>query len=380
MGHLRKETTHYYPFFPNHRYVAIAAVGSSSGSGWKNKKKKTKKQMAKRPVVIDVGVQSLTVAWEAVEGASCYELQWKDVGTDGEESEFLTISKALSAPRVRKRNVPAGPRHAYIFRWRIQGGEFSAPSDPPVSSIPQDAKDVLHSPFLIEANAREITVGWEKGQDPCEYELQVRRALPYHSQWQTLSQKLRKSACKKKNLDPCTSYIFRVRINGSPFWSVSSPAFSTSAALHSCYVSMLGPELLLNKSGVVTKVSTASLRKSIVAILFSASWCPPCKTFTPQLAQFYASIRASGRRFEVIFLSLDREERSFSEYFLNHHPWLAIPYSCSARTTVPSYFKVQGIPSLIIFDWNGQVIERNGVGKMLTVDTFDAWERAASKG
>ena len=39
--------------------------------------------MAKRPVVIDVGVHSITVAWEAVEGASCYELQWKDVGTEG---------------------------------------------------------------------------------------------------------------------------------------------------------------------------------------------------------------------------------------------------------------------------------------------------------
>ena len=136
-------------------------------------------------------------------------------------------------------------------------------------------------------------------------------------------------------------------------------------------------ELLLNKSGVVTKVST-KLRKSIVAILFSASWCPPCKTFTPQIAQFMHPY-ASGRKFEVIFLSLDRDERSFSEYFLNHHPWLAIPYSCGTRTTVPSYFQVQGIPSLIIFDWNGQVIERNGVGKMLTVDTFDAWERAARR-
>jgi thiol-disulfide isomerase/thioredoxin len=37
----------------------------------------------------------------------------------------------------------------------------------------------------------------------------------------------------------------------------------------------------------------------VYGIYFSAHWCPPCRQFTPRLAQTYNALRAAGRDFEV---------------------------------------------------------------------------------
>ena len=51
----------------------------------------------------------------------------------------------------------------------------------------------------------------------------------------------------------------------------------------------------------------------MVGIYVSAHWCPPCRTFTPQLAQLYKDIAAAGKKFGVLFVSGDRDEKSFQE-------------------------------------------------------------------
>jgi thiol-disulfide isomerase/thioredoxin len=47
--------------------------------------------------------------------------------------------------------------------------------------------------------------------------------------------------------------------------------------------------------------------------------CPPCKAFTPLLIDFYNTHK---NELEVIFLSSDRDEESFSGYF-GKMPWLS---------------------------------------------------------
>lgn len=56
---------------------------------------------------------------------------------------------------------------------------------------------------------------------------------------------------------------------------------------------------LLKKGG---EVPYTSLAGKTVFLYFSASWCPSCKGFTPQLMEFYEN-HAKDKNFEVIWVS-----------------------------------------------------------------------------
>ena len=65
----------------------------------------------------------------------------------------------------------------------------------------------------------------------------------------------------------------------------------------------------------------------VLGLYFSAHWCPPCRGFTPQLAKWYTELKsgALADKFDIVFISSDRDEDSFDEYF-DSMPWLALPY------------------------------------------------------
>lgn len=121
-------------------------------------------------------------------------------------------------------------------------------------------------------------------------------------------------------------------------------------------------EKVQSKNGSVD-VATAFAGKEAIAIYFSAHWCPPCKGFTPQLAKAYTnSLRSKGM--EIIFVSSDRSEKDFQGYY-REMPWLAVPYSSrDIHAKLNKKFKVQGIPSLVILDKDGQVITADGRSKV----------------
>ena len=62
----------------------------------------------------------------------------------------------------------------------------------------------------------------------------------------------------------------------------------------------LGGQQLLRKDGAVVQADEALTDKKIIAFYFSAHWCPPCRLFTPVLAEFYSvsSYRCSHRCWE----------------------------------------------------------------------------------
>ncbi|GKF55165.1 probable nucleoredoxin 1, partial [Tanacetum coccineum] len=100
--------------------------------------------------------------------------------------------------------------------------------------------------------------------------------------------------------------------------------------------------------------------KLVVGLYFSASWCPPCQRFTPNLIDVYNELADKGD-FEIVFVSADEDEESFNGYF-SKMPWLAVPFSdTKTRDALDGCFKVSGIPHLVFLDESGKVLTDTGV-------------------
>ena len=63
-----------------------------------------------------------------------------------------------------------------------------------------------------------------------------------------------------------------------------------------------------------TDVPASSLAGKVVAVYFSAHWCPPCRAFTPTLIKAYQAAKEQGLPFELIFVSSDEDQEGFDEY------------------------------------------------------------------
>ncbi|CAE7434420.1 NXN [Symbiodinium sp. CCMP2456] len=122
-------------------------------------------------------------------------------------------------------------------------------------------------------------------------------------------------------------------------------------------VELLGSSLLAN--GCAKDTSEALKNAKAVALYFSAHWCPPCRGFTPKLAEWYKKdLQAKG--LEVVFVSADRSEEEFKEYFAEM-PWLALDFSQKdVSQKLNKKFKVNGIPMLVVVDPSGQLITADG--------------------
>ncbi|ERL85769.1 nucleoredoxin [Dendroctonus ponderosae] len=100
----------------------------------------------------------------------------------------------------------------------------------------------------------------------------------------------------------------------------------------------------------------SDLPDGVRGFYFSAHWCPPCKAFTPHLADVYKLIRKREPNFEVIFVSSDRSADSYSLY-VESMPWLSIPFQqASVRAELAQLYGIRGIPTLLLLDSNGHVI------------------------
>ncbi|KAF5741073.1 putative nucleoredoxin [Tripterygium wilfordii] len=117
-------------------------------------------------------------------------------------------------------------------------------------------------------------------------------------------------------------------------------------------------DFLVRTNGDQVKID--SLKGKRIGLYFSASWCGPCRRFTPILIEVYNELAPKGD-FEIIFVSGDEDDESFTDYF-SKMPWLAIPFSDSEkREKLNQLFKVMGIPHLVIVDENGKVLSDSGV-------------------
>jgi len=131
---------------------------------------------------------------------------------------------------------------------------------------------------------------------------------------------------------------------------------------------LLAAAKLINGKGDSVTLSDAMKDKKALALYFSAHWCPPCRGFTPQFAEWYKK-DMSAKGLEVIFVSSDRDEGSFKEYFAEQ-PWLALDFADRGlKEKLSNAFGVNGIPSVVILDQDLKTITTDGRGALATDPT-----------
>jgi nucleoredoxin len=92
------------------------------------------------------------------------------------------------------------------------------------------------------------------------------------------------------------------------------------------------------------------------AFYYSASWCPPCRAFTPKLVTFYNQFKAKHPNFELIFVNHDNDENAMAAYMQKDAMmWPAVRFDDITSTNADKYCG-PGIPDLVLVDEKGKVL------------------------
>jgi len=139
---------------------------------------------------------------------------------------------------------------------------------------------------------------------------------------------------------------------------------------------LVGEKLLHNGAAVS---SAEVLKGKLVALYFSAHWCPPCRQFTPEFARVYKSLESANKPLAVVFVSADQDQEAFNEYF-GEQPWYAIPYeSQEQRDKLNETFNIRGIPALLVLNQEGELVSKEGRPEVMKnkEKAFELWENKA---
>lgn len=333
--------------------------------------------------VIEIDYNSVLLGWNKVNNCIEYELQIieKEINENNEnnneikeeinEEEWRSLSSTIKGTTIRKKNLKENM--IYLFRLRCHydyGWDlFCEPIK--VQVIPSHIK-LIQSPILKTRDNVSITVEWEPIEGVEGYKLRYREEDNLN--WHYVDSIIHSNIAKKKGLHPDTAYYFSIMpVGGEDEWQYSRSSLPINLIQFqlSPFISNLFPKELLgpHRSNHNT---VEALSGKVIAVYFSAHWCPPCRAFTPKLASVYQQAKAAGKKFEVVFCSADHSEEEFLGYF-DTMPWLAIKYDDDEREAFMGKFSVQGIPKLCILAPSGQIIVDNAVNPNINLSMIDQW-------
>jgi nucleoredoxin len=134
----------------------------------------------------------------------------------------------------------------------------------------------------------------------------------------------------------------------------------------------IGNEFLTSSDSKVDSKSFAGV--GIVCVYFSAHWCPPCRSFTPKLAEIYTKYNESGKKVEIIFTSRDKDVDSYNKY-RKTMPWLALAFENPINSNLATLYHLSGIPTLVVLSSKGKIICDDGYEPILLKGekAFDEW-------
>ena len=109
----------------------------------------------------------------------------------------------------------------------------------------------------------------------------------------------------------------------------------------------------------------SELNNEYIVVVFGASWCPMCVDELNRIAQAYENWKKHD--VEVVFVSLDENKRSFTD-FAGHFPFISIcDYGKWKSPVVEAYF-VSGTPTMYLLNNEREILLRPN-----SFNQMDAW-------
>eukprot|EP00903_Cladosiphon_okamuranus_P014365 g13337.t1 len=286
---------------------------------------------------------------------------------DADGDDWVTLSETLGSSALKKNKLTPGT--AYVFRRRARKqAEWGAwsPASEPFRTLSEGMKQP-EAPAVKLCEAGALVMEWPAVTTATGYEVQMSTS---GGEWTTLAASFGSTLLRKKGLDKSKQYRFRVRpvfgdggakkeVGDEDEWGWSPASALASPAVLNAFLSSQMPGKLVGKGKA--SLSRDVLAGKIVAFYFSASWCGPCRAYTPKLAALYNRAKAQHKAFEVVFVSLDGDEDSMHRYHAGM-PWPAVPYEEPFREDFASSKGVNSVPRLIVTGRRGQELASNAVG------------------
>lgn len=147
--------------------------------------------------------------------------------------------------------------------------------------------------------------------------------------------------------------------DGAAEESVAAPAVTAPApAARTAMQRRFSGKLVKVAGGGLQAVDDARLDGvKYYALYFSASWCGPCRQFTPGFVRFYREMKAKHPEFEVVFVSADRSAGDMAGYMKKDAmPWLAVKFDLVRTLPEIQRYSGPGIPCLVLVDASGRVL------------------------
>ncbi len=95
----------------------------------------------------------------------------------------------------------------------------------------------------------------------------------------------------------------------------------------------------------------------VFALYFGASWCPPCRAFSPELVKFIDRVGPANPRLTVVLVSSDKTDAAMLGYMKEEKmPWTALSRERLTKSPSLVAYTKGGIPQLVIVDRQGAVL------------------------
>ncbi len=142
---------------------------------------------------------------------------------------------------------------------------------------------------------------------------------------------------------------------------------NSSGSSLSPFVAKFATHLVVLDDGTLKPADATTLTSvKYWAFYFSASWCPPCRIFTPKLVDFYNDFKKTHPNYELIFVSHDPSGEAMKAYMkADSMPWPAVRFSAIDSTNLDALDAPVdetgqpgpgGLPDLVLTDASGKVL------------------------